>query len=548
MREPGHVFVVRGDLTQLACDAVLVPTTETMSVSGAWRALVGEPPAPGTSWPDEPQRISAATVDDPARPQVWLAATAGLHPPDGSDGDVAATLELLLGRVERFLAQAARDLTGGVAGRVRPLVGLPVVGTGANGLGTRPGAVVSALLRVLDAAVVEHDLDVVLVASSATNEALCRHWRRRLWAERPGVDQCSYRDEVFARWRRGCIAGGDVEERPASTELEALAERAAVGQLVPFFGAGVSRAAGQPTWSALLDELSPVGAAQLFERLSAQDRLHMTDPFARAQVISNLDPGGSPALRERLAERLAIERPSLLHVELANLGALDAITTNYDRGYERACETAGDEVAIVPHPGGDRRLVKLHGSLGGEGGDPLLTRDQLLDFQAERGALAGVLQMLLLTNHLVFVGYSMSDPSLHAAVHAVQRAVRQEAVGDGRPVMATSLQVDPSPALAALWDDTVDVVWPCPRRYPEQAARVRQKELLLDLLADAASQATVPLLELDGQAAELDLTADERELRSALRALEQARDRCAPRSPLWDPVAALLERYRDVSG
>ncbi|HSK23770.1 MAG TPA: SIR2 family protein [Egicoccus sp.] len=545
MHEPGHLFTLRGDLTQLACDAVLVPTTVDLSI-GAWSVLVGAtPPTPPPTWPDEPLPVEPSLSARTGRPRVWLAATAGLHPPDAGPDAVARTLTVLLDRVERFVRQAARDVTPDAgSGRSRPLLGLPVVGTGAHGLATRPGAVVAALLQRLDELVRELPVDVVVVALSATNEALCRHWRRRLWTRRHDGDEAGYRDEVLCRWRRGRVRDGEVVEEAADPQLQALRERAAQGRLVPFFGSGVSRAAGQPSWAALLDELSPPGAVELFGHLSEQDELQMADPFARAQVIANLDPAGGAALRRRLDERLAVERLSLLHVELANLGATDAITTNYDRGYERACEATGVEVSIVPRPGRTRRLVKLHGSLGGEGGgEPLLTRSQLLDFSTERGPLAGVLQMLLLTNHLLFVGYSMSDPSLHAAVHAVRRALEQEPdVGDA-PVMATSLQIAPSPALAALWDRTVDVLWPDPQRYPTEADRVRQKEILLDLLADAASQATVPLLAMDDEAVERDLTDEERELREALQALAGAHDRHGSRSPLWEPVERLLARY-----
>jgi hypothetical protein len=280
----------------------------------------------------------------------------------------------------------------------------------------------------------------------------------------------------------------------------------------------------------------------LFGDLSQQDAAQMSDPFARAQVIANLDAGGSAELRRRLEERLAIERLSQLHVLLANVGARDAITTNYDVGYERACRAAGMDVEIVPSPGGTHRLVKLHGSLGRSGGEPLLTRDQLLDFQTDRGAIGGVLQMLLLTGHLLFIGYSMSDPSLYGAIHAVHRAIEQEA-GTDRPPMATSLQVDPSPAVSALWDRTVEVVWPGADRYPSAGERVRQKEILLDLLADAAIHASIPVLAMDDVAARLDLTDDERELRDALVALDRAHRRRRPRSALWSPVEELLERF-----
>src|SRR4051812_5308001 len=44
----GHVFVVHGDLTQLACDDVIVPAGSGFEVSPHWRALVPARPEPGS--------------------------------------------------------------------------------------------------------------------------------------------------------------------------------------------------------------------------------------------------------------------------------------------------------------------------------------------------------------------------------------------------------------------------------------------------------------------------------------------------------------------
>src|SRR4051794_41892512 len=44
----GHVFVVHGDLTQLACDDVIVPAGSGFEVSPHWRALVPTRPEPGS--------------------------------------------------------------------------------------------------------------------------------------------------------------------------------------------------------------------------------------------------------------------------------------------------------------------------------------------------------------------------------------------------------------------------------------------------------------------------------------------------------------------
>ena len=544
MDEPGHVFVARGDLRELACDELLVPTDDELHISEAWHEIVPSLPAPGPSWPEEPWCLETAGRL-PAAPRVWLAATAQLQAESRDNSAIENALEVLLERVDRFVEVAAdstrADSTRAEnSDRARPLLGLPVVGTGHGGLRTRPGAVVRALLERLMKASTAQDADIVLIAHNVELEALCRHWRRNLWERQHGED--GYAAMVLDRWRRGEVVDGDVREVSAADHLRELLDRSRRGNLVPFFGSGVSRASGAPSWTRLLDDLSPRGAVELFAHLSDQDAAQMSDPFARAQVIANLDAGGSEHLRQRLQERLGIERLSLLHVLLANLGARDAITTNYDVGYERACRASGIDVSIVPSPGGTHRLVKLHGSLDDTGGDPLLTRDQLLDFQTDRGAIAGVLQMLLLTGHLVFIGYSMSDPSLHAAIHAVRRSIERQ-VRQQRPAMATSLQVDPSPALSALWDHTVEVAWPADDRYPAGVDRVRQKEILLDLLADSASHASIPLLAMDDEAARLDLTDDERELRDALVALDEVYGREPRRSALWAPVEELLDGF-----
>ena len=38
---PGHLFVVRGDLTRLSADAKLVPADDRLNVTAAWTPLLG---------------------------------------------------------------------------------------------------------------------------------------------------------------------------------------------------------------------------------------------------------------------------------------------------------------------------------------------------------------------------------------------------------------------------------------------------------------------------------------------------------------------------
>jgi hypothetical protein len=73
-------------------------------------------------------------------------------------------------------------------------------------------------------------------------------------------------------------------------------------------------------------------------------------------------------------------------------------------------------------------------------------------------------------------------------------------VDDDR-ALATALQVVPSPELSLLWSQTVDVLWPDgPEGAPgnpegiARGLRARDLEILLDVLADAANTAEVPVL------------------------------------------------------
>src|SRR4051794_8817969 len=48
----GHVFVARGDLTRLACDAVVLPCDDEFNINRLWQEFLrpGLPPVPDSSW------------------------------------------------------------------------------------------------------------------------------------------------------------------------------------------------------------------------------------------------------------------------------------------------------------------------------------------------------------------------------------------------------------------------------------------------------------------------------------------------------------------
>jgi hypothetical protein len=91
-------------------------------------------------------------------------------------------------------------------------------------------------------------------------------------------------------------------------------------------------------------------------------------------------------------------------------------------------------VTILPYrrlEESERWVLKLHGSIT-HPEDIVLTRENFLTFRERREALAGIVQALLITRHMLFIGFSLEDDNFHHIVRAVLRAVRAGAGEGGR--------------------------------------------------------------------------------------------------------------------
>ena len=76
----------------------------------------------------------------------------------------------------------------------------------------------------------------------------------------------------------------------------------------------------------------------------------------------------------------------------------------------------------------------------------VLSRDDYLRFEGEGVALAGIVQAMVLTRHMLFVGYSLSDDNFHRLVHQVRTAIGSQE----RPV-GRSFRYGSDAALAIAW-------------------------------------------------------------------------------------------------
>ena len=554
-----RVFVVRGDLLNLACDHVVIPTDRFRYVEPYWhdhlRSVgtevtdgIAHPGTAGTGIADL-QRVygpfsERAPAGEPIRraPRAtWLLAAADAAPDaqaPASDQDLEPLDEALAEFRGRYLDHRRAEPGGEARKGQRSVIALPLLGSGRGGFRQRMRAYARELMGRLDVFAEDLDADVVVVVHGAGRHATA--WMetcRRALRDPDGAARSGRASagrsiaQSSSTWCVGqpVMPGRAPDSGPAA--IDQLRSHAAAGSLVPFFGSGVSLGSSAPSWSELL--------SQMERNHDAAPVAMDVDLFDRAQIL--LQQVGEQALRDELRGAFAGLRPNLLHLLLAGLEARDAVTTNFDQLYEEAVDAGfGQVLSVIPMEGGERRLLKLHGSLPVGGADPVpghpvLTREDVIEHGLTAGVLRGALQMLLLTGHVLFVGYGMGDPSLYQALFEIRR-IRRSAGLQGEGPVATALMAVPAHDLSRLWGPDVTVLWPENATTADPAVGGSYIAELLDLLVDERAFGDVPVLAFE----DAELTPTERRLRELLGGLRQHYEEVGHPPP---EVAALLRRY-----
>jgi hypothetical protein len=458
-------------------------------------------------------RISTDDADGPA---VWLGKV-------GQRGKAASwCADCVLEFVEVAAAEYAADGTGE---RDTPLLATPVVGTRYGGANWQEkGDILVELIRRLTYAADRLGVDVVLVTwGEDEREALAMYSaaqraRRTVMAGTP----------LSHTWKLG---PGQLALEVAASEL---AHRGKAGQLVLFLGAGVSASARLPTWQGLIDGLAR--SAGLGD--SEIERLRRLDLRDQATILQRRDG----QLRVKIAESLTAVHYPLTGALLASLPTKEAITTNYDTLFEAAVEARHQVLRTLPYVAvtdpNQRWLLKLHGSIETDADDIVLTRDDYLGAPSRHAALFGLVQAMLLTRHLLFVGYSLSDDDFHQIIHEVKMA-RGTSDAD-QSCLGTALVLTEDDLKATLWEDIVGIV-PMSAQGDAPASRAsesaRRLQILLDLVGYLAADLSGFLL-AEGFAALLD--DDEADIAEALTPLTSL----SPEDPqLHEKICVILRSF-----
>jgi hypothetical protein len=167
----------------------------------------------------------------------------------------------------------------------------------------------------------------------------------------------------------------------------------------------------------------------------------------------------------------------------------------------------------------------------------VLTREEYLRFGDSRAALAGVLQSLLLTRHVLFVGTSMLDDDLIRIAHQVRSALQLQGSSSGGRRSGTVLALRDDPARARLWEQDVETV-AMGNSGTRSAEAARRLEVLLDLIGCVSTPPTGYLLDPAYRGL---LNEEERALSAALSTMARSMPGDTSSSAA-DEVLALLRR------
>jgi hypothetical protein len=200
---------------------------------------------------------------------------------------------------------------------------------------------------------------------------------------------------------------------------EFLVQRLRAGKCILFVGSGLSAAAGLPTWSGLLQDITKWAERERPGAVNVQEIEDLLAKGKLTEVAEHLrDTIGLEGLQRAMAERLQVDNCPVpaVHQLITRLPFRAIITTNFDRLIERAFEhkipvaTQLDAEALADYIG--KRdcffLLKAHGDV--ERADTIvLTETDFGRMVYSNEAFKLSFLTLLMTHAILFVGYSVAD-------------------------------------------------------------------------------------------------------------------------------------------
>jgi NAD-dependent SIR2 family protein deacetylase len=425
-----HLFIVQGDINQLACDIRLVPTNHNLVVEDYWKINPKFIPLNSAGFTN--RVILPQIFDSPEALPVFVDIGGDLlaqEPPidwyiEGAKNFLSATVNFV--NDQQIPAKFKR---------CKHLFALPLIGTGKGGKKHDPGSILEKLLPMLIEFVRGNDkCDIVLVLNEKAVFGVAQSMRSRF---------CSADD-----W--SCFHSNRKDELKNSAVR--IVKRAISGELSLFLGAGVSYGAGLPLWGNLIrDAAKKAGFSD--NEITALEKLNYLDA---AGILENRMGN----FGQVIADSVKSDVYSLQHSILSSLPVTECITTNYDNLFERARLAAGSPLSVIPYSANEPDkssswLLKMHGDVSCPD-DIVLSRDHYLFYDDSKGALASIVQAMMLTKHMLFVGFSLTDYNFHKIIASVRSAFGNEE--DRKDQFGDALMLTEDKLMNEMWNRDVQLI------------------------------------------------------------------------------------------
>ena len=436
-----QIFIVHGDVTQLAADALVYPTSLYGGPGHLFAAFERNLPAFPKAYREA---MRGAGVSDRQRPllpgdAVWVPlpqakAAGGKHPQGvavvGVIGKDVSPAEKSRRAVTAAIQTAAHNLGRG-SGR-RRLIAIP---------GLRMGAALTR--RRSDEAVWDERRDAAQAQIEAARDCL---------KDYPDLDVVfvAYTPDLYHLYLKAreavCVglSGAEVVEVPP-----ALVQAIRDGECVLFIGSGLSTGAGLSSWNTLIRRLA--------DEMGVAGDAHETLEYFLDVAQVYRQKFGPARLSQAIGEHFGgtFGTPTLAHYLLMSLGVHYVVTTNYDSLLERTLiALRRDPVKVVQETDIAKTgqltaqfVVKFHGDA--DSPDTLvLSRDNYEDFFNDRPAMTSLLEGLLLNQTFFFVGYSLNDPNFRQIYSRIARILK----ASKRAAFATTFDGEDSHLASQIWE------------------------------------------------------------------------------------------------
>ena len=463
-------------------------------------------------------------------------------------------------------------------GRVKPLLAMPMVGTGRGGGVTLSGLIADMMVDLLPRLADEFAVDILLCITDRNDYQLLQQRRKQLMHG--------------GEW--GTLTSGNLKR---GRNLAGFARKK---NLCYFIGAGMSIPAGLPMWGTLLELIDrdlgfPLstkrgvknvwdGINQVKQEktkdgvvveadgnytwadtkkpwddyLEIAEELHRSCVHDRMENHGATEEEGTKFFKKVVAVHCDSPKHAVGHAMLANIPARSSITTNYDTLFEKACHGvepfgakpySSETMAVLPWSPKkecNRWLLKMHGCCS-HTDDIVLTADDYAKYESSgQAALGGLVQAELMTSHMMFTGFSMTDANFKRLIDSVMKAYGDDTNREGAGTIISLGKLDPE--IKAKFKEygigTVVIAGELEgfaqydKDKPNNTNPAREMEVFMDYMLLQSTDTAYPIFEPKFASA---LNHSEKSLRNHLREFLNTLPREVTSAPAWSKVKQMFK-------